>query len=176
MQTLADLVELFSNNIKEYKHTSYKEARVRTDFIDKFFGLLGWDVSNKGGKKEYQRDVVSEDTVVVKGKPRAPDYSFRVNGARKFFVEAKKPFVDIEHSRDPAFQVRRYAYTAKLPLSILTDFEELVVYDTRIKPDHNDDEYGSLKKFLETKERVYPQLSLAIPQLSPILAGYIVAI
>ena len=139
MQTLADLVELFSNNIKEYKHTSYKEARVRTDFIDKFFGLLGWDVSNERGKSEYQRDVVSEDTVVVKGKPRAPDYSFRVNGARKFFVEAKKPSVDIEHSRDPAFQVRRYAYTAKLPLSILTDFEELAVYDTRIKPDHKDD-------------------------------------
>ena len=139
MQTLTDLVDLFSNNIKEYKHTSYKEARVRTDFIDKFFGLLGWDVSNEGGKSEYQRDVVSEDTVVVKGKPRAPDYSFRVNGARKFFVEAKKPSVDIEHSRDPAFQVRRYAYTAKLPLSILTDFEELAVYDTRIKPDHKDD-------------------------------------
>jgi len=29
-------------------------------------------------------------------------------------------------------------FSAKLPLSILTDFEEFAVYDTRIKPDKND--------------------------------------
>ncbi len=36
----------------------------------------------------------------------------------------------------PAFQLRRYAYawTAKLSLSILTDFEEFVVYDTHVPP------------------------------------------
>ena len=31
----------------------------------------------------------------------------------------------------PAYQIRRYAWSAKLPLSILTDFEELAVYDCR---------------------------------------------
>jgi hypothetical protein len=30
----------------------------------------------------------------------------------------------------PAFQLRRYAWSAKLPLSILTDFEEFTIYDT----------------------------------------------
>ncbi|MFA4907554.1 MAG: N-6 DNA methylase [archaeon] len=34
----------------------------------------------------------------------------------------------------PAFQLRRYAYSAKLPVSILTDFEEFIVYDTTLKP------------------------------------------
>jgi adenine-specific DNA-methyltransferase len=34
--------------------------------------------------------------------------------------------------------VRGYGYSAKLPLSILTDFEEFAVYDTRIKPNKND--------------------------------------
>ena len=29
----------------------------------------------------------------------------------------------------PAFQLRRYAYSAKLPISVLTDFEELIVYE-----------------------------------------------
>ena len=38
----------------------------------------------------------------------------------------------------PAFQVRRYAWSAKLPLSILTDFEEFAVYDCRIRPDKKD--------------------------------------
>ncbi|NHZ85597.1 MAG: N-6 DNA methylase, partial [Planctomycetia bacterium] len=34
----------------------------------------------------------------------------------------------------PAFQLRRYAWSAKLPLSVLTDFEEFAVYDCRIRP------------------------------------------
>ena len=53
-------------------------------------------------------------------------------------MEAKKPSVNIKDDPDPAYQLRRYAWSAKLPLSILTDFEELAVYDCRIKPSHSD--------------------------------------
>ncbi|KKL69026.1 hypothetical protein LCGC14_2119070, partial [marine sediment metagenome] len=84
------------------------------------------------------REVVREDTVYIAGKPKAPDYSFRIGGKRIFFVEAKKPTIDIKEDIEPAFQLRRYSYTAKLPLSVLTDFEELAIYDTRIKPNKND--------------------------------------
>lgn len=49
---------------------------------------------------------------------------FRIVGSQKFFVEAKKPSVYIKGDVQPAFQLRRYAWSAKLPLSILTDFEE----------------------------------------------------
>ena len=82
--------------------------------------------------------MVLEDTVRIDGKAKAPDYSFRIGGARKFFVEAKKPMVNIKDAADPALQVRRYGYTAKVPLSILTDFEEFAIYDTRIQPHAND--------------------------------------
>ncbi|TVS16703.1 MAG: restriction endonuclease subunit M, partial [Planctomycetaceae bacterium] len=34
----------------------------------------------------------------------------------------------------PAFQLRRYGWSAKLALSILTDFEEFAVYDCRVRP------------------------------------------
>ncbi len=44
----------------------------------------------------------------------------------------------IEFNIHPAFQLRRYAWSAKLPLSILTDFEEFAVYDCRVKPDKGD--------------------------------------
>ena len=54
------------------------------------------------------------------------------------FVEAKKPFVNIKDDIEPAFQLRRYAWSAKLPLSILTNFEEFAVYDCREKPNKND--------------------------------------
>ena len=53
---------------------------------------------------------------------------------RSLFVEAKKPAVDIGEAVSPAFQLRRYAWSAKLPISILTDFEEFAVYDCRIRP------------------------------------------
>ena len=79
-----------------------------------------------------------EDKITIGGKVKAPDYAFRIGGLRKFFVEVKKPSVNIKDELEPAFQVRRYGYTAKLPLCILTDFEEFAVYDTRIKPSPSD--------------------------------------
>ena len=69
------------------------------------------------------------------GATKAPDYAFRIGGTRKFFVEAKKPSVNLKDDISPAYQLRRYAWSAKLPLSILTDFEEFAVYDCRHKPD-----------------------------------------
>ncbi|MDQ7780332.1 MAG: TaqI-like C-terminal specificity domain-containing protein, partial [Planctomycetota bacterium] len=68
------------------------------------------------------------------GGREAPDYCFRIGGVRKFFVEAKKPSVHLKDDMAAAFQVRRYAWSAKLPLSILTDFQEFAVYDCRSKP------------------------------------------
>jgi adenine-specific DNA-methyltransferase len=132
------LVSLFSANIAQYKSGQYDEANTRTDFIDKLFTLLDWDISNSQGFSESYREVVREDKVKIDGSKKAPDYSFRIGGTRKFFVEAKKPSVNIKDTAEPAYQVRRYAYTAKLPLSILTNFAEFAVYDTRIKPDKND--------------------------------------
>ena len=56
----------------------------------------------------------------------------------QFFVEAKKPSVKLREDISAAFQLRRYAWSAKLPLSVLTDFEEFAVYDCRGKPDKSD--------------------------------------
>ena len=70
---------------------------------------------------------------------KAPDYSFRIGGQRKFFVEAKKPSIDLYNSKDAVFQLRRYGWTAGLSLCILTDFEEFAVYQTNnIKPNKDD--------------------------------------
>lgn len=135
---LTKLTELFEKNKKQYNTSAYDEANTRTDFIDKFFELLGWDIRNEQGYSEQYREVVREDKVTIGGKVKAPDYAFRIGGVRKFFVEAKKPSVNIKDELEPAFQVRRYGYTAKLPLCILTDFEEFAVYDTRIKPSPSD--------------------------------------
>jgi len=51
---------------------------------------------------------------------------------RDSLLKPKSPGVPIKTDADPAYQLRRYAWSAKLPLSLLTDFEELAVYDCRL--------------------------------------------
>ena len=132
--TIKHLVERFSQNIASYSSSTYNETQLRQEFLNPFFEALGWDVSNKQGYAEAYKEVIHEDAVKIGTATKAPDYSFRVGGTRKFFVEAKKPFINIKDDIDPAFQLRRYAWSAKLPLSILTDFQEFAVYDCRMKP------------------------------------------
>lgn len=162
---IKSLVARFEENISQYKRTDYDEANTRVDFIDPFFEALGWDVANRQGFAEQYREVVREAKVIIVGKHKAPDYSFRIGGIRKFFVEAKKPFVDLKHDISPAFQLRRYAYTAKLPLSILIDFEEFSVYDTRIKPSVKDSAsvarifYCNYKDYIKNFNFIYDTFS-----------------
>jgi hypothetical protein len=60
---------------------------------------------------------------------KKPDYRFRVQGSTKFFVEAKKPSIDLINNVDAIFQIKRYGFSARVPVSILTDFEEFRVFD-----------------------------------------------
>jgi len=133
-EQVLELVERFRRNLDVYKRPEYKEARLRAEFVDPFFEALGWDVRNTAGLAEQYKDVIHEDALKVSGATQAPDYCFRVGGTRKFFVEAKKPSAALKGDVGPAYQLRRYAWSAKLPLSILTDFEELAVYDCRQRP------------------------------------------
>jgi len=128
------LIERFDRNVDAYKSGQYNETQLRREFIDPFFEVLGWDVNNRQGYAEAYKDVIHEDAIKIGSATKAPDYCFRIGGTRKFFVEAKKPSVNLKDDMNPAFQLRRYAWSAKLPLSILMDFEELAVYDCRITP------------------------------------------
>jgi predicted type IV restriction endonuclease len=132
------LIERFDRNRDAYRSGRYNEEQARVELINPLFEALGWDVRNTSGNAEAYKDVVHEDAVKVGSLTKAPDYSFRIGGARKFFLEAKKPATNIRHDPAPAYQLRRYAWSAKLPLSILTDFEELAVYDCRVRPDKTD--------------------------------------
>ena len=150
-----ELVERFQRNEAAYRSGLYNETQVRREFIDPFFECLGWDVNNRQGYAEAYKDVVHEDSLDVSGVKRAPDYCFRIGGTRKFFLEAKKPSVNLRDDVSPAYQLRRYAWTAKLPLSILTDFEEFAVYDGRVKPAPTDKAATARVLFLEYRD--YPE-------------------
>nr|QNO47126.1 hypothetical protein ANPEMHCN_00005 [Methanosarcinales archaeon ANME-2c ERB4] len=164
-EKVKELARRFRYNLGVYKKSTYNETQVRQEFINPFFEALGWDVSNKQGHAEQYKDVVHEDAIKVGRSTRAPDYSFRIGGRRKFFVEAKKPSVNIKEDISPSYQLRRYAWSAKLPLSIVTDFEELSVYDCRIKPEQKDKAsvgrigYYTFEEYLDKFDEIYDVFS-----------------
>lgn len=138
-EKIASLVERFNEQKEFYKRSDYNETLTRRDFIDPFFKALGWDIDNEQGYAESYREVIHEDKIKISGATKAPDYSFRLGGGKRlFFVEAKKPSVFIKDEIPPAYQVRRYGWSAKLPISIITDFEEFAIYDCTKKPNPTD--------------------------------------
>ncbi len=152
---ILELIDRYDRNRAAYRSNQYNEAQLRVEFLNPFFEALGWDVNNKHGYAEAYKDVINEDAIKVGGATKAPDYSFRIGGTRKFFVEAKKPATNLKDASEPAFQLRRYAWSAKLPLSILSDFEELAIYDCRVKPDRNDKATTARIRYLTYTE--YPE-------------------
>jgi len=143
-EKILQLVERFDTHSADYKRSVYNETQTRREFIDPFFQALGWDVDNSQGKPESLKEVIHEAKVTVEDEETAqkmqtaPDYCFLIEKQRKFFVEAKKPSVSLKDNIHPAYQLRCYGWNAKLPISILTDFEEFAVYDCRIQPDKHD--------------------------------------
>lgn len=140
---IQDLVRRYAPNAATYTNPSsaYNETQARTDFITPFLEALGWDVANRNGYPEDQRDVIEEATVEVGPEKlsKKPDYELRVARQRKVFVEAKRPSKAIEAERDSAFQARRYGFSASMPISVLTNFEYVAIYDCIPAPDISDE-------------------------------------
>jgi type I restriction-modification system DNA methylase subunit/predicted type IV restriction endonuclease len=150
---IEELVQRFEEQLPSYKKADYNETLTRKDFIDPFFKALGWDMDNSQGNAEAYREVIHEDKVKVGAATKAPDYSFKLAGGKRlFFVEAKKPSVVVKDEVLPAYQVRRYAWSAKLPISILTDFEEFAIYDCNKKPNATDKPSVGRIKYLTFRE------------------------
>jgi hypothetical protein len=138
LKEVAALCDYFAKNHKAFLDPTIKEAHVRQSLIDPFFEALGWNVSNNPPVAPQYREVIPEDTLEIEGQQKAPDYTFRVGTLPKFYVEAKKCGVNISADPAPAYQLRRYGWSAKVAVSILTDFEELAVYDCTIRPRQTD--------------------------------------
>ena len=100
---IESFVEEFKINEHIYTTEAFDEENTKINFINKFFIALGWDVTNELGVAPQFKDVEFEDTVLVGGKPKAPDYCFRIGGAKIFFVEAKNPVLTLKMIKDMLF-------------------------------------------------------------------------
>lgn len=141
IDSLKRLVDKYINNATQYLNSDYNETELRNDFLNEFFELLGWDVLNKENKSQFLRDVRHEYSLKTPSTAtkKRPDYLFRILSQKKFFLEAKKPSVDILKDKNAVYQLRSYGWTAGLSVSIISNFNDIIIYDTNIKPDVNDD-------------------------------------
>lgn len=137
IEKVRELVDAFRRNLRQLTagSSAYQETEARVEFIDPLFVALGWDMANLKGLPVVRRDVLRE----LSQKGSRPDYSFRVSGETWFFLEAKRPSIDIRTSRDSAFQIRSYGFTAGHPVGVLTNFRTLRVYNTSLPPRNDDD-------------------------------------
>ena len=133
-EEVAKLCGYFATNRDRFLALGVKEAHVRQSLIDPLFEALGWDVANRAMTAPQYREVIPEDSLDVEGQQKAPDYTFRVGPLPKFYVEAKNCGIDIDSDAGPAYQLRRYGWSAKVALSILTNFDALSVYDCTARP------------------------------------------
>lgn len=151
---IKELIDKYESDRDNCLKSGYNETQVRNDFIDPLLKCFGWDVDNTKGKTHFLRDVIQEEYIEVEDSEtkKNPDYTLRVNGSRKLFVEVKKPSVNINNSSKSAFQTRRYGWNANLGISILTNFENLIIYDCRLKPNSTDNEHVARAKVFHYSE------------------------
>lgn len=138
VEKLNDLTRRFQTNLAYYKDikNNYNEHSCRIEYIDPLLKILGWDVANEKGLAPQYREVIAENYSTPTDRP---DYTMTLRGVAKFFVEAKKPAVDITEVTGPAFQTRKYGWNANHRIAVLTNFEYLLIYDTCYVPKENDD-------------------------------------
>ena len=166
-EIIKNLIEKFDTNYADYtkNNSKYNESQARSDFIDPFFEALNWDLQNNKKLPNYAREVIVEDSVENESTHQNPDYGFQAGTEKKFFVEAKKPSVKIEISQKTAYQARSYGWTDKHGISILTNFEFLVIYDTTVRPEIDDIssicrlKIYSYKDYLQKFDEIYDLIS-----------------
>lgn len=154
---LTGLIQKYSNEKKELRPSGsdYNESQLRSDYLDPLLKIFGWDVDNEQGDPQHLRQVKQEESIEFDHEgattQKQPDYTLRIAGNRRLFVEAKKPSVRIETDRGAAYQVRQYGWNAGLDISVLSNFHHLVLYDCRYQPEVSDSEHvARIREFEHT--------------------------
>jgi type I restriction-modification system DNA methylase subunit len=137
---LSGLINEFSKLDKKGSLKGQSEATARS-WVEKFLRIFDWDSSNPHQvRQEYRiqgraaRKLKSEGT-----SHRRPDYCLLSNSQRLLYIDAKKFDADIKNDSGIAYQVRCYGWSEGFKVSYAFDFEELAIYDCRIRPKDSDE-------------------------------------
>jgi type I restriction-modification system DNA methylase subunit len=130
-QQVAALVAKFTN-LSKRQRDAMNEQTIRLQFILPLFRALGWDI-------EDPSDMTAEEQI-ARG---FVDFGFYLNGIPAFYLETKRPSesVDVlEHKK----QAINYAYLRGVAWAVLTNFDELVVFNAEWKGEIHQAQFLSL--------------------------------
>ncbi len=120
------VVELISKYEQRKKSGEIKrlgETETREDFINPLFKALGWNMENRLNRND---SVNKEENIAGK----RSDYSFRINGIPKFFLEAKSlKEENIQTNSKYVDQAINYAWMKSCSWAILCNFETIAVFN-----------------------------------------------
>ncbi|MDD5417314.1 MAG: N-6 DNA methylase [Candidatus Nanoarchaeia archaeon] len=118
-QEIKVIIEKYNRNIEKIKN--YNEEMTKKDFILPLFRALGWNVEDSSE--------VSAEEKISKG---FVDYSFRLNGVPKFFLEAKSIKEGVDKP-DYIKQAISYAWHKSCTWAVLTDFKTIKIFNAEWK-------------------------------------------
>lgn len=124
LQTAHDQIETL---VKKFKGLStrarqaYNEADTRKDFILPLFRAMEWNIDD-------MREVAAEEKI-SRG---FVDFSFRINGVRRFVLETKRIGEDLSKT-EFARQTIDYAYHKGVTWAVLSDFEGLKLFNAEAR-------------------------------------------
>lgn len=116
---LTKLVDKYEKARQSGSLKSYTEEDTKNSFIKPLFEILGWDFSSK-------EEITSEESM----SSGRVDHGFYLNGRIQFYLEAKKAVVDI-NKEELADQAIRYSWNKGATWAVLTNFEELVLFNAQ---------------------------------------------
>ena len=139
-ERLRILIEKYFQYKKDKKSEELSEESTR-GWINEFLEIFDWDVLNiqQVQQEKIVDDAQKEKLDEIESTHTKPDYSLMNGSTVKAYLDAKKTSVDIFKNKEAAFQVRSYGWSAGLPCSFLTNFEQMVIFDCRYAPQKGDD-------------------------------------
>ena len=109
----------------------YNESETKTGFIEPLLQALGWDTQD--------RNEVGLEEKISGGRV---DYSLKIRGSAKIYIEAKPPRAKLTKP-ETISQAITYGYNKRsVQWVLLTDFQELRLFDVTIRPNKRNIEAG----------------------------------
>ena len=134
-EQLAKLIKRYNATTRLVDHANVSEETIRT-WLNEFLEIFGWNVQNTAQvmQEHILRGAQYQRLREIKSPHRRPDYTL-LNGTNiKTFLDAKSLDVDIFTDAEAAYQIRSYGWSAQSPCAFVSNFEQLVIYDTRFVP------------------------------------------
>lgn len=145
-QQIKELLDKYQRVVAENKISKYNEEMTKISFILPLFRALGWNI-------EDSNEVTAEEQV----SKRRVDFGFRLNGIPKFFLEAKPMKADLT-TQSYIEQAIDYAWTKGCTWAVLTDFEDIMIFNAEWKTQnllHNQLKSIKCHEFLERFDELW---------------------